>query len=79
MVKYLTAAFDWLWNLKGLEGVRHKVFRWIGVGLSAYLVLSTDEKSPFVGLPDVAPTYAALFFGWLSTKGIEFAKAHPKG
>lgn len=76
MWKYLTAGLDWVWNLRALTNYRHQVFRFIGIALSAYIVLSTDAKSPFVSLPDLSPTYTALFFGWLATKGIEFAKAH---
>ena len=77
MVKYLTAALDWLWNLKALEGVRHQVFRWVGLGLSGYVLISTSEQ--FGTLPDVPVWFVAGFTAWLSTKGIEFAKAHPKG
>lgn len=79
MLKYLTAGLDWLWNLKALEGVRHKVFRWAGIALAGYQVLAVDQNSPFVNLPDVPILWFAGFMAWLSTKGIEFAKAHPKG
>lgn len=79
MVKYLTLALDWLWNLRALEGIRHQAVRYLGIGLSAYVVASTVPESPFVSWPDVPVWAIAGFTAWASTKGIEFAKAHPKG
>ena len=79
MLKYLSLALDWVWNLKALEGVRHKVFRWAGLGLAAYQVLAVEPSSPLVFLPDVPTLWFAGFLTWLSTKGIEFAKSHKPG
>ena len=76
MMKYLTAGLDWVWNLKFLQGIRHKAFRWTALALSVYVVLSTKPESPFVGLPDVPTEWYAGFVAWLATKGIEFAKVH---
>ena len=77
MVKYLTLALDWVWNLRALEGIRHKAVRYVGLGLSGYALLSTNE--PFAALPDIPVWVIPSFTAWAMTKGIEFAKAHPKG
>lgn len=79
MLKYLFIALDWFWNLKAFEGKRHIIFRWAGIGLAAYQILAVDPKSPMEFLPDIPVLWFSGFMGWLSTKGIEFAKAHPKG
>ena len=74
MLKYLTLAFDYVWNLKALEGIRHKLFRYVGIGLAGYNLLSTSKE--FGHLPDVPEAYLSAFLLWLATKGIQFAKTH---
>ena len=76
MVQLLLKGLDWLWNLRGLEGVRHRIFRYGGIAFAAYQVLAVDASSPFAALPDIPVLWFSAIMAWLSTKGIEFAKAH---
>ena len=78
MLKYLTVALEALWNLKFFQGHRHRIFRYLGVILATYQVVATEPSSPLTTLPDIPSAWFAAVLAWISTKGIEFAKAHQK-
>jgi len=79
-MQILLKILDGVWNAKALIGIRTQLFRYIGIGLTAYQALATDtDVMAIFDLPDIPVKLYAAILGWIVYKVPQFSKEHKSG
>jgi len=63
---------DWVWNLRILEGRRHKIAQGALIAAGVYPILVKSG----IGIPEVSPEILAAITGYFAVKITGFTKAH---